>query len=238
VSGVKNLLTASTQKQAIAVIRFKRLRSLKPGGPLSTPVESPVDSSQLCYRLYAPLDQQRLDARLQSPLDSIDRKRGPDESIVGGRGVRAHAATARMFAMRPAWRSRISRRLAAAPSVERSNSLRGMISPTEGRLRVRSASQPGRASAHSDRSALRDPTCVGHHFGCQSMLGLIRTIGRRTIETITETRAVTPWRRPWNKGKLIGPKPPLQPKHVWGHSDAVVARRAHAGPGALQSRDR
>ena len=21
--------------------------------------------------------------------------------------------------------------------------------------------------------------------------------------------------RPWNKGKLIGPKPPLQPKHVW-----------------------
>ncbi len=22
-------------------------------------------------------------------------------------------------------------------------------------------------------------------------------------------------RRPWNKGKLIGPKPPLQPKHVW-----------------------
>ncbi len=22
--------------------------------------------------------------------------------------------------------------------------------------------------------------------------------------------------QPWNKGKLIGPKPPLQPKHVWG----------------------
>jgi len=21
--------------------------------------------------------------------------------------------------------------------------------------------------------------------------------------------------RPWNRGKLIGPKPPLQPKHVW-----------------------
>jgi Cellulase (glycosyl hydrolase family 5) len=21
--------------------------------------------------------------------------------------------------------------------------------------------------------------------------------------------------RPWNKGKLVGPKPPLQPKHVW-----------------------
>ena len=22
-------------------------------------------------------------------------------------------------------------------------------------------------------------------------------------------------RRPWNKGKFVGPKPPLQPKHVW-----------------------
>jgi integrase len=22
-------------------------------------------------------------------------------------------------------------------------------------------------------------------------------------------------KRPWNKGKLVGPKPPLQPKHVW-----------------------
>jgi hypothetical protein len=22
-------------------------------------------------------------------------------------------------------------------------------------------------------------------------------------------------RKPWNKGKLIGQKPPLQPKHVW-----------------------
>jgi len=22
-------------------------------------------------------------------------------------------------------------------------------------------------------------------------------------------------RQPWNRGKLIGPKPPLQPKHVW-----------------------
>jgi hypothetical protein len=28
----------------------------------------------------------------------------------------------------------------------------------------------------------------------------------------TNTPAI---RRPWNKGKLVGPKPPLQPKHVW-----------------------
>ena len=25
----------------------------------------------------------------------------------------------------------------------------------------------------------------------------------------------TPQRKPWNKGKLIGAKPPLRPKHVW-----------------------
>ena len=25
----------------------------------------------------------------------------------------------------------------------------------------------------------------------------------------------SPTRTPWNKGKLIGAKPPLRPKHVW-----------------------
>ncbi len=35
------------------------------------------------------------------------------------------------------------------------------------------------------------------------------------METINEPDVVTIRRRPWNKGKLIGPKPPLQPKHVW-----------------------
>jgi integrase len=35
------------------------------------------------------------------------------------------------------------------------------------------------------------------------------------MEIIDNASAVTPRRRPWNKGKLIGPKPPLQPKHVW-----------------------
>jgi hypothetical protein len=33
------------------------------------------------------------------------------------------------------------------------------------------------------------------------------------METVNETNAVRARRRPWNKGKLIGPKPPLQPKH-------------------------
>jgi hypothetical protein len=35
------------------------------------------------------------------------------------------------------------------------------------------------------------------------------------METVNETSVVTPRCIPWNKGKLIGPKPPLQPKHVW-----------------------
>jgi integrase len=35
------------------------------------------------------------------------------------------------------------------------------------------------------------------------------------METVNQTSTVTPRRMPWNKGKLIGPKPALQPKHVW-----------------------
>src|ERR671918_223977 len=47
------------------------------------------------------------------------------------------------------------------------------------------------------------------------MFGLLRRNGRRTMETINETNAATLRGRPWHKGKLIGPKPPFQPKHVW-----------------------
>ena len=32
-----------------------------------------------------------------------------------------------------------------------------------------------------------------------------------TVQSINAPAA----HRPWNKGKLVGPKPPLQPKHVW-----------------------
>jgi len=31
----------------------------------------------------------------------------------------------------------------------------------------------------------------------------------------SNSRTPVPQYTPWNKGKLIGPKPPLQPKHVW-----------------------
>jgi integrase len=46
------------------------------------------------------------------------------------------------------------------------------------------------------------------------MVGLLRK-EEKEMDTINETGAVAPRRLPWNKGKLIGPKPPLQPKHVW-----------------------
>jgi integrase len=36
-----------------------------------------------------------------------------------------------------------------------------------------------------------------------------------TMEIRAQTTSSTPRREPWNKGKLIGQKPPLRPKHVW-----------------------
>jgi hypothetical protein len=39
---------------------------------------------------------------------------------------------------------------------------------------------------------------------------------RETImQVTTESTITTNHRHPWNKGKFIGPKPPLQPRHVW-----------------------
>lgn len=35
------------------------------------------------------------------------------------------------------------------------------------------------------------------------------------MEDQTNIFIIQPDRKPWNKGKLIGQKPPLQPKHVW-----------------------
>ena len=35
------------------------------------------------------------------------------------------------------------------------------------------------------------------------------------MENHEHANAVTQQREPWNKGKLIGQKPPLRPKHVW-----------------------
>ena len=35
------------------------------------------------------------------------------------------------------------------------------------------------------------------------------------METQAQAMSSTSRREPWNKGKLIGQKPPLRPKHVW-----------------------
>ena len=45
-------------------------------------------------------------------------------------------------------------------------------------------------------------------------------------------------RTPWNKGKLVGPKLPLQPKHVWAIKNASTAVREGAKPRPFQHRDR
>jgi hypothetical protein len=34
-------------------------------------------------------------------------------------------------------------------------------------------------------------------------------------DPVEVTENLLPPRIPWNKDKLIGPKPPLRPKHVW-----------------------
>src|SRR6201993_1027905 len=36
-----------------------------------------------------------------------------------------------------------------------------------------------------------------------------------TMDVESQARTTTSRREPWNKGKLIGQKPPLRPKHVW-----------------------
>ena len=35
------------------------------------------------------------------------------------------------------------------------------------------------------------------------------------METQSQAMSLMPRREPWNKGKLVGQKPPLRPKHVW-----------------------
>jgi hypothetical protein len=44
-------------------------------------------------------------------------------------------------------------------------------------------------------------------------------------------------REPWNKGKLIGAKPPLRPKHVWSIRTKLQIR-ANTQLGHVQSSNR
>ena len=45
------------------------------------------------------------------------------------------------------------------------------------------------------------------------------------MDTIRNADTPSASRIPWNKGKLVGPKPPLQPKHVWAIRTHLQARR-------------
>ena len=46
------------------------------------------------------------------------------------------------------------------------------------------------------------------------------------MQTLNESTITSNGHRPWNKGKLIGPKPPLQARHVWAiRTRLQLARR-------------
>jgi len=47
------------------------------------------------------------------------------------------------------------------------------------------------------------------------MLGSFGKSRETTMYTMNEPAISSTQCRPWNKGKFIGPKPPLQPRHVW-----------------------
>jgi integrase len=47
------------------------------------------------------------------------------------------------------------------------------------------------------------------------MLVSLHQLRRMTMQEPAEASPKTQHREPWNKGKLIGAKPPLRPKHVW-----------------------
>jgi integrase len=47
------------------------------------------------------------------------------------------------------------------------------------------------------------------------MFVFLRKMKETIMRTENETSIESSKRRPWNKGKFTGPKPPLQPRHVW-----------------------
>ena len=50
------------------------------------------------------------------------------------------------------------------------------------------------------------------------------------MDTVQNINASPGARRPWNKGKLVGPKPPLQPKHVWAIRTRLQMQRKVLSP--------
>jgi integrase len=59
-----------------------------------------------------------------------------------------------------------------------------------------------------------------HHPGISPQVN-----GEITVDSAQNINIATAARRPWNKGKLVGPKPPLLPKHVWAIRTRLQMRR-------------
>jgi hypothetical protein len=51
--------------------------------------------------------------------------------------------------------------------------------------------------------------------GTQCMLVILSKLRSMIMQDHDNPVLAAPHRTPWNKGKLIGAKPPLRPKHVW-----------------------
>jgi hypothetical protein len=56
---------------------------------------------------------------------------------------------------------------------------------------------------------------MGKPVQWSGILVILTNPGGLTMEMQAQPMPSTPRREPWNKGKLIGQKPPLRPKHVW-----------------------
>ncbi len=68
-----------------------------------------------------------------------------------------------------------------------------------------------------------------HGFGgglpAARMLPVLCNRAVRTMPDSESTASINPSRTPWNKGKLVGARPPLRPKHVWSIRTRLVEGR-------------
>src|SRR6266700_2517414 len=69
--------------------------------------------------------------------------------------------------------------------------------------------------AEGSRQYLRKRTSFRRPSQCRHGDPRDRRTRKRTMEKDQTTASSTRQRTPWNKGKLIGTKPPLRPKEVW-----------------------
>ena len=67
---------------------------------------------------------------------------------------------------------------------------------------------------------------LAHDRDWRSFVGRLSVTGSSREFTMTKTPTPqSPARVPWNRGRIIGPKPPLKPRHIW----AIRTRLQHDG---------